>query len=314
MISRANIYDAFIKYVNVNIVILNNKISYYNDRINISNNKLTIFKDSLLRHKTEVKIIYGIEVDNVDNSTNSVIYINNVVLVNSNSINTVISKLKSVDIAYDVHTVNFVKSIMSNYSDIKKELININRQIQLLNDKLMFFNKYKDISKNMVYYIISKINKYYESALLEGEHIHLGNHIGFIKVTPKKVKGKTNWNASFEYRDMLIADGKIPYKKEDAIKAKKAGIKYEGVRWFVYYENEIQHYINWYCYGKLPNKQFYTFKPARYNKTNKKISDIKKEISSIKELDNLKLGIVNKLNIALDINELQFVKYVRDDL
>lgn len=320
MITRVDIYEEFTKYLEHNSKILNNKLAYYKDRLTISNNKLEIFNDSISRHKQEIKAIYDIDSNLINECKSTIIYVNNVV-INNNKVSTksinhdILSKLKEIKSDYGYHTILFIREIIVSYFDIKKEIQNINRELQLIQDKIDFLNKYDNLSKNIVYYIISRCNKYYEKALLDGETIHLGYHIGFLKVVPKQVKGRHNWKASFEYKDKLISEGKIPYNKEDALRAKKDGIGYNGVPWFVYYDNEVQHYINWYCYShKLPNKDSYTFKPSRYNKTNKGIDEIKKEISSIKELDNLRLGIVNKLNIALDTNELQFIKYTKDDI
>ena len=313
MVNRTSIYDSFVKYVDTNLTILNNKREYYLDRIEISNNKLNIFRDSLERNAEAVKLIYGIDIDNIDINYSKIVSCNKVTINKHRS--SLLQVLKSVNTNYGESVILLVQSLTENYFTIKNEIKYLNRQVKILDDKLYFLNKYKGLSKNIVYYIISKCNKYYSDALLEGETIHLGHHIGMIKVVPKKVNGKINWNESFKFRDRLLAEGKIPYKRSDYIKAKQSGSKYNGIQWFIYYENEVQHYINWYAYSnKLPNKDAYHFVPARFNKSNKTISEIRNELSKVSDLDNYKIGIVNKLNLALDINEMQFVKYMKDDI
>ena len=76
--------------------------------------------------------------------------------------------------------------------------------------------------------------------------------MGMVKVVPKKVNGKTNWNASFEYRDKLVAEGKLPYNKDDHERAKASKEKYNGIPWFILYENEVQHFITSILKGDTP--------------------------------------------------------------
>jgi hypothetical protein len=316
MVSRLTIYKEFLKYVAENIKILNNKLYYYNGRLDISNNKLNIFIDSIKRHTNEIYLIYNIKNAEIDGNFNSIVYTNgNVINNDSPKLKDIIKQLIKIDAGYNKHTIIFIKDIIDNYFEIKKEIRDINRQIQLITDKLDFFNKYKDLSKKAIYYIISKCNGYYEKALLDGETIALGHHIGNLKVVPKNVSGKKNWKASFEYKEQLIKEGKIPFNKKDSLLAKHNNVPYHGVYWFVYYDNEVQHYINWYAHSfKLPNKDNYSFYPARYNHSDKTISEIRKEVKKVEDVDKYKIGIVNKLSIALDVNELQFLKYVRNDI
>lgn len=313
MITRRTTYNSYVRYVKRNIKIITNKLSYYNSRLNVANNKLEIYTSTLERNSIEFYTIYKINVKDIDKESNKINYVNRVTM--NNSAKHLVSELSSIDTSSGIHTLMLMKGMTENYYTIQKEIKNITRQLYLLNDKLDFFNRYKDISSNVFYYIISKCNKYYSDALLNGDTIQLGHHLGFIKVVPKKTKPKINWYESKQYKERLIQEGKVPYNKNDAIKAKNNGEEYNGVRWFIYYENETQHYINWYAYShKLPNKDSYSFKPARYNHANKTISEIKDEIDTPKDLDNYKIGIVNKLNIALDVNEMQFIKYSTNDL
>lgn len=314
MITRAILYDKFVRYVKTNLTNLTNIKAYYTNRLDIATNKLNIFRDSLSRHRFEFEAIYDIKFESLDTTYMLPAY-NSILTTNESKLIDVVESLKKISKDYDKHTVMFVKAIVEEYLEIKNEIKTINRQLQLTDSKLSFFTKYSDTSKNIFYYIIARINKYYENLLLEGKTVRLGYDIGFIKITPKNVNGKINWAASFDYRKKLIEDGRIPYKEEDCLAAKSSNTPYNGVKWFVYYDNEVQHYINWYHYSKkLPNGNAYTFIPARYNLDTLKNSEMKKTIKDVKELDKLKIGIVNKLDIALHINELQFLKYADNDI
>lgn len=314
MVGRALIYEHFVRYLRNNIVNLTNMNAYYTNRLTIASSKLDIFRDSLRRNKREFEVIYGLSFDSLDTTYMLPSY-NSILSTNESKIIEVVVGLKEISLDYDRHTIMFIKAIVENYLEIKNEVKSINRQLQLIGSKLSFFTKYKDLSKNIIYYIISRCNKYYEHRILEGKAVDLGHNIGFIKVTPKNVSGRINWNASFEYRDKLLADGRIPFKEKDYLEAKLTNTPYHGVRWFVYYENEVQHYINWYHYSKkLPNGNAYTFVPLRVNKSKIKHSEMKRTFTDIRQLDNVKIGIVNKLEISLHINELQFLKYAEHDI
>ena len=315
MISRKTIYDSFIEYVTESIDKLSNDKSFYESRLIISNNQLDITKDILKRNTDKLSIIYDLTSIEFINDTISKIDIINKRAVNRSKRKILIDKLHSIDESYGEHTILFMDGIIDNYFNVINEIKDLKRKVQLIADKLDFFIKYQSLSRNVVYYILSQNNKYYEKCILNGDTVNLGNHMGMIKIVPKKANGKVNWDESFAYRDKLIAEGKIPYNEADYLKAKAKGIPYNGVKWFIRYENEVQHYINWYAYSRqLPNKAAYTFKPARYNKTGIKLSELKKTVTSINEVNNLHIGIVNKLNLCLDINELQFIKYANHDI
>lgn len=315
MISRRNIYDSFVSYMQESITKLSDDKAFYTDRLIISNNQLDITKDIIIRNADKIAIVYSIDSSNfINKSVSKIDIINRRVFIRNNK-KLLLANLTKLDDTYGEHSIIFINGIIDNYFNIITEIKDLTRKLQLITDKLEFFTRYKGLSKNVVYYILSQNNRYYEKLILDGETIYLGNHMGNIKVVPKKVNGKTNWHESFAYRDKLVAEGKIPYNKEDHLKAKANGETYDGVKWFIKYENDIQHYINWYAYSKqLLNKDVYTFSPARYNKTGMTTTSIKEQVTSIKELDNLKLGIVNKLNLGLDINEMQFLKYSTYDI
>lgn len=315
MISRNTIYDHFVNNVNTSIDVLESKIYYYNSKLSKSNDSLELYHATLAGSTEEFNIIYDIDVDSISTNTVKVNYINKTVIDGNRGIKTIANLLHKLNPSNGVHTVLFIKGVTDKYINVLNEIANIKRQLRLLDDKLTFFNKYKGLSRNVVFYILSKCNKYYEDLILDGETVYLGHHLGFIKVVPKKAKGKVDWNESLKYKAKLIEEGKTPYNKDDHLKAKAANLPYDGVKWFIPYDNEIQHYINWYPYSnKLPNKRDYSFTPARYNKSDKTISAIKDEVKDIKELDTYHIGIVNKLNIALTINDNQFIKYAGYDI
>jgi hypothetical protein len=309
MVNRRFIYESFIRYARNSIVHLTNVKLYYDNRLEIANNKLDIFKLSLEQHKRVFKLVYNIELKELDNEKITLSYYRDA-LDTEIKVNEASSRIRGLYPEYDTHTVIFVKTLIESYIEIRNEIKTIKRQLQLNDSKLSFFTKYSGISKNIFYYIISKCNSYYEQRILDGKSVDLGYNIGFIRIAPKNVKGKINWAASFDFRNKLIANGKIPFKEEDSLKAKASGIVYNGVRWFVYYDNEVQHYINWYHYStKLPNRNAFTFMPSRFNKEDLKYSEMKETITDVKELSNLRIGIVNKLDISLAINDRQFLKY-----
>ena len=315
MISRRTIYDSFIKYVNDSIESLTSDKLFYSNRLVISNNQLAITKDILTRNVDKLVAIYDISCESFNSDTISKIDIINKRASNRSNRKAIIYRLTNIDTSYGEHTILFIDGIVDNYFNVINEIKELKRKIQLITDKLDFFVRYSSLSRNVVYYILSQNNKFYEKAILNGETVHLGNHMGMIKVVPKKANGKVNWDESFAYRDKLVEEGKIPYNEADYLQAKAEGKPYDGIKWFIRYENDVQHYINWYAYSRqLPNKAAYTFKPARYNKSGIKLSELKNNVTSINEVNNLNIGIINKLNLSLDINELQFIKYANHDI
>lgn len=315
MVNRDTIYNCFIAHVNDNIVMLSIKKEYYTKAILEYEGKLELYKEILERNSKEFNAIYSIDLEDIDNSYSTIIYHNQVNIPKTLFIASTVEKLIKINSSYDKHTIFLIKTLTDNYFELSKNLKEYKRYLRLIDDKLSFYNKYKDLSRNIVFYILTNINRYYEEAILNGETISLGHHIGFIKVVPKNVNGKTDWTSSFKYKDMLLEQGKIPYDGEDAKLAKKQGKKYKGVKWFVYFENETQHYINWYCYSsRLPNKDCYSFKPTRYDNTGYKKKDLPTIFTTVESMRKAKLGFINKLNVLLNANEMQFIKYVKNDI
>lgn len=313
MITRKTIYKFYRRYFRDNILVLNEKLLYYNNRIVTTTNKLDITLDVLTRNKLEFQVIYDIALKNIDVEFSRINHINKVAI--HNHISDFSNSVRAIDKSHGEHTVLLIKSLVDNYYEIQKEIRSINRQIQLINDKLDFFNRYNNLSEEAFKYIIAECNKYYEHLILNGETVHLGNNLGFIKIMLKSVNNKINWDESKKYRKQLLLNGKKPFNKEESLKAKANGQPYNAVEWYVMYENETQPYINWYSYSaKLPNKDVYTFSPTRFNLTSVKNSELKNIAKTTEEIIKLDIGIVNKLNMLMKTNEMQFLKYSGNDI
>lgn len=305
-------YKFFRRYINTNIVILTEKLAFYNDRLIITTNKLNITNTVIHNNKYEFELMYDIPLKNINISSTKINHVNKILLLKHSQ--DFATKMRNIDKSYGEHTVLFIKSIVDNYFELQKEIKQLERQIQLLNDKLEFFNRYKELSDNVFRFIIAKCNEYYEQLLLNGGTVHLGYNIGYMRVDIKNVANRINWDESKKQRERLIAEGKEPFSKENYEKALKAGEPYNGVFWYVMYENETQPYINWYSNTlKLPNRDGYSFEPRRFNLTDSKNSELVKKHTP-EEIMKLDIGIVNKLHMLTVSNKMQFLKYIGNDI
>lgn len=312
MVDRRTIYSCFVSHIKETTNLLTAKKAYYENSLIISNNKLDIYRDTIDKHSDAFFAVYSAPVETIDKNPKVIIFHNSVNVDKISFRQKVLDRLEQKNKVYDVSIVSLMKSITESYLLLTKEIKQIKRQLQLIDDKLNFISKYKGLSRNIVYYILSKINKYYEYAILNGDVVYLGDVLGFIKVTPKMVNGIIDWKSSLEYKDAIIKDGKLPYSKEDYLEAKRTNTKYEGVKWFVYYTDETRYYINWYVYNhKLPNREFYTFSPMSYREKKTGIDNIINSVSSSEEIYTLNIGPTEKLNALLAMNETQFIKYQR---
>lgn len=318
IVGRFHMYKCFCEYVKEILIIINTKTNYYNEKLSVAERKLNIHNDIIAKNRTEVFAIYSVNINNLDNEHSKVIICNNInIPKNSDGIEL---RLKKLDQSYGKHTIFFIKSIIESYFTLKAEIKDIEKNLQVLNSKYLFFDKYKDISKEVFYFLITKCNKFYSDVILSGGTVNFGHYIGFVKVVPKRLKlekdrpnNRINWDASKKERAKLIKEGKVPYRKADHDEAIKNGEQYNGVPWYVYYTDDIKHYINWYAYSnKLPNRTAYSFFPSAHNNTGTRISEIEK--MSKTDIDNFDLGIIHKLNIGLKVNELQFLKYSNNDI
>lgn len=162
-------------------------------------------------------------------------------------------------------------------------------------------------------FIVDEINRYYERELLKGSKVNLGNGNGSIiikiRTVPLSLK-RINWGESNKLKQQLIDLGYTPYSKEEEQLAIQEGKKYEGVKWYIYDEEDRVPYVVW---NRPSNINIYY--SATFNNTfkiPKKLIDIKSEYTTEEILYNEKLGIVRKLRLLLNKNKLYLNTFEHD--
>lgn len=141
------------------------------------------------------------------------------------------------------------------------------------------------------YYIIEKFLELAGDSIIQGNSLYIPK-VGYIYVrmcnhNPKSPFKKIDWGESNKYRNKLIAEGKVPYKK---------GVRDHGEKWLHYYYSD---YFRW---DFLPDREMYVEKylfKATENTKNKKTKKItfgtrKKLQKANKENPYLKLKYVRK--------------------
>jgi hypothetical protein len=89
---------------------------------------------------------------------------------------------------------------------------------------------------NLFKKIITCFNKKASDAIIRGGLLYLGNNLGYSqirKIIPIKRSDKINWQASYEYKNELIAKG---------VKVREKGSK-EGENWLIYQNDPW--YLRW---------------------------------------------------------------------
>lgn len=315
MISRKDICSYFVN--NAKEIIINlelNKVTIENE-IKVNSNLCDINLNVLATYSLEFYAVYNIELKDLDRLHNKIAIQNtNTLKGNRNSIIRAINTINEENGAY---ILDLIKTLTTQYFNIKRTINNLTRQLQKIESKLTFYNRYIDIDRKVIFHIIAKVNRYYEQQLLDGNRVYLGYSLGYIQIRyPNKNidKPKVDWNESKKLKKEIIKRGGIPYNKDDHKLALSTNTEYKGEHWFVYHDVDIP-YLNWYGTNtSLPNKDVFSFRPANYFKDTLNVGQIVKRIQDGANIHNFNIGIINKMNVLLKAHELQFLKYSNNDI
>ena len=166
------------------------------------------------------------------------------------------------------------------------------------------YNVYKDITHTYNNYVVKE--------LLQGRSVYLGN--GFGNLIIKQIKGKPkeevnsiNWKESMKVKQEILARGGIPFVKKDSIN----NPDYKGEQWCTKVDKDYYPFICW--RGRNPKCYlgYYNFDPTRDNNTSLNMEELLANTHSLKEVNDLNIGIVKKLSLYLSINPKHIANYTK---
>ena len=252
----------------------------------------------------------------------------------------VCNKYKSIKGYYTVngnftYSIEYLKQCLSEYNTGKRLTIRpvakvsevlgkyidnrINR-LNAINYKIsVYSNDIKDLTNCLVDYtqyreISTLYNEWCMRSCLDGNVTVFATKMGTLGIynVYKDFKSArcrlcVDHKKSKEYKEYLISIGKIPFKKEDAVKAAANNQEYHGEKWLIYHYDKSYPFIKWHkgkgiknFDGEPVNSYIYTFVPLRCNNTFTSIFDAVNMVKNDKDYDNLfsyNLGFVNNLHI-----------------
>jgi len=196
---------------------------------------------------------------------------------------------------------------------LKGSLYNVmryNRVIKDVEEQIEEIDSF-DIDYNTHKMIVDTHDHLLAGYLLDGKHYSFGFNIGslFIKEKSrnfdKKVvdRGKTN-----KEKQRLIANGMIPYRKEDAEKAAANGEEYHGVKYLIYNYEPKSYWLMWGKLGMIRNMILYSFVPTHANNTGQSIYDLEKNIK-FHSIPNCRVGFKQMIHLARRMNPKQAQLY-----
>jgi len=146
--------------------------------------------------------------------------------------------------------IKYIKLLFNVVLKAKSDVKQLLDKIEQLKPKIINFKKYKFLVSNFNDMISDQIIK-------EGYTLKMGNHLGEIRIIKKKrPEGKKpiNWQASNTAKAAILANGDIPYSKENAP---------DGKKWLVHFTEPFGYYWYWSKYlCTCTNRDSYSFKPT----------------------------------------------------
>lgn len=150
---------------------------------------------------------------------------------------------------------------LNNFNRILPIYINKQKKQEELNKAQIPFVEYK--------YILRRFNELLTDAILYEAYEFYELFLGKLTVIATTSKRQViDWGISTRNKNKLIEEGKIPYLKADAEKAKEQGIEYHGVKWIDYLKG-IRLYYDWELknvqFIRIPNIKDFSFIPYNGN-------------------------------------------------
>jgi len=201
----------------------------------------------------------------------------------------------------------FLRSILHN-------ITKYNREICRLEDEYEELKKY-NISSDLHKEILKAYDYLLTGYLIDGNIYSMGCNMGNLYIKRKKNTYRRkiiDFGKSYKERQRVIDEGLIPYRKKDEEEAAAKGEEYNGVKWLLYRFTDYNYWLEWHHKDEaFPNIDVYSFAPSMFN-NDRRPSDKIKESVEFKNILDLKVGFVQKMHIAIELNEHQSEIYNRE--
>lgn len=172
------------------------------------------------------------------------------------------------------------------------------------------------------------VRKYYRygvhKCLLEGYAYHFGYGIGVMTITrfkfddnyySKKHKKKVDWQATKKNKEKLLAEGKELYNKDKAEAYRLKGLKYDGIKYVKYLENQggyvIQIRNNKYIGNRNLEYKEIDYLNAKYRK--KTTKEIAATFKDKEEIYDAPFDIRTKMNVLLQYDKTSYINFIRSN-
>lgn len=199
------------------------------------------------------------------------------------------------------------------YSELLKFIHYCDKKIELANNRSKITPKqYKEYIKK---YYMQGVHK----TLLDGHAYRFSHGIGDLMINYWKyvngVRGKiVDWNATNKRKKEILDAGLKLYDKEEAEIYKIRGLKYDGIPYVVYKDNNEYfdiELVNCKSFSKKNIKfKHANYIPAKFRKRTPE--DIANQFNSVEEIAIQDLGIRHKLIVALEKDPTIYLKYIRN--
>lgn len=215
------------------------------------------------------------------------------------------SKLKGCTfVPYKEPTPSFEKLInnkLDQLSDINFDINLCRCELEDIKQCMLDYNDYKTAS--------DLYNQWSIKHCLDGGRIIFARKMGSISIkkltrdyTDSKTKVRVDYVKSKAYKKYLIANNRIPYKKEDHMAAIARGEEYKGEEWLIYDYTEQYLFIKW--SSGTYDRSLYEFTPTRGNnafKCRQDLVDIFNRDHDLEFVFGCNLGFVNYMNLFKDV-------------
>lgn len=287
---------------------INNIIKQSNDTI-LKINELRIDIYNINKYLYEHKIIL------LDNNINIIIekFINSINLNRDTSkdiiyINDILDKSNNVKLRQYIIQMIKYKSLNINIKDLLKtlDILKIKSKIKYREFENYIRLYYNTIHKNLI--------KGYQYKFINGFGYLSFNRYKFDHNNENK-KPILDYAATNKRKQDIIKEGKIPYNKKDAELYKIKGLKYNGIKYYVYKEDNV--YIDLEVLDStIKTKVDLIFEKINYiglKLRNNSFDDLAKHNNTLDKINNLQLSLYHKMTIYNKVNELNYLNYIRDE-
>ena len=204
------------------------------------------------------------------------------------------------------------------YCNVLKKIHDLNIAIkQVENRSKITFKEYRNYVKQFYQYGVHK-------CCLEGYAYKYGYGIGKLMISRWKLIGSNlpnykgrkiiDYKATKEAKEKLLKEGKIPYNKEDAEIYKERGIKYNGVKYVVYKDNDIVYdiSINDCSYIATRNLEFEHLETINKSIRGLSQQELANTCKTEEDVFKLSCDLNHKLKVYLCFDKTVYLKYIRN--